>query len=1138
LKAALVIGGGIAGIQASLDLANSGIKVHLVERSSTLGGRMAQLDKTFPTNDCAMCILSPKLVEVARHPNIELFMLSEVTNIEGDKGDFLATVLKHPRLVDENKCVGCGNCAEKCPVKVPNEFDTDLAVRKAIYVPFPQAVPLKYTIDKENCLYFKLRKKPIIDKKGRCMLCVRFCEAEAIDHEMKPEEHHLSVGAIIVSTGYELIDPTIRSEYGYGVYENVITSLQFERLLSASGPTQGEIVRPSDNLPPKNISFVQCFGSRDHHRGCKYCSRVCCMYTMKEAMLAKEHDPSIENLSIFFMDVRAYGKGFEDYFSRAKKDIDFYRGRPAKISEDRNNKDIIIRVENTETAKTERIRTNLLVLSPAIVPSKGTPELARILGVQLDDSGFFDGIGDGAVLTSREGIFVCGANEAPKDIPDTVAQASGAAVKAMEQLYKERVFPEKKTPIESELDISGEPRIGVFICHCGSNIAGVVDVEDVVKYAKTLPNVVYASNHVYTCSDDSQNRIQEIIKKENLNRVIVAACSPRTHEPIFRETCENAGLNPYLFDMANIRDQCSWVHSQEKEAATAKSKDLVRMAVARSRLLQPLESSELEVSKEVLIIGGGIAGISSALDLSNQGFKVHLVEKTPYLGGRVAERSILSPWEMEPAKFLEKKYQALSDSSNINIYVNSELKDIKGYIGNFEAILKTKPTGVNENCNACGECEKVCPIEVEFKFNQILNERKAIYIKENSYPQRYTIDFENCDRCGKCNQVCMYDAINLEEENKDIDVSAGTVILAIGSNLYEPEENEFGYDKTAPDEKLRVITNVELERLLGREELVIGNKKPKVVAFIHCVGSRDGEIGCSRYCCQITIKQALELRKRGIEVFSFYRDVRAFGKGVEELYQEARNKGVIFFRYEPENKPEVIKTDDELKIKFFDKLFGKNLLLDVDSVILTVGMRPREDTKVLQSLFKVPLSREGYFLEKHPKLAPLETNTDGIYVCGCAQYPKNIVDTVAQASGAAAKASVPMAKGTVVAESVVSIVDQDKCTGCGTCELLCPFGAISLDAEGKAEVTKALCKGCGTCRASCPELAITVPHFTNDQMIAQIHAMVEEQTEDVIIEVEDDSESVPEGVTGATEESIIEEISDEIMDEGIEEVVD
>jgi heterodisulfide reductase subunit A-like polyferredoxin len=1054
---------------------------------------MAQIDKTFPTNDCAMCILSPKLVEVARHPNITLHTLSEVVNVEGEKGDFFVTVYKHPRFVDEDKCVGCGTCVDKCPVKVPNEFDTDLSIRKAIYVPFPQAVPLKYTIDMDNCIYFRLRAKPIIDKKGRCMLCVKHCEAEAIDHDMEPAEEHLNVGTIIVATGYELINPNIRSEYGYGIYENVITSLQFERLLSASGPTNGKVVRPSDNQSPKNIGFVQCFGSRDQHKGCKYCSRVCCMYTMKEAMLAKEHDSSIEKLSVFYMDIRAYGKGFEEYFKRAKKDVTFYRGKPAKISQDPHTKNIIIRVENTESGETERIKTNLLVLSCAIVPSAGTPDLARILGVKLDEYGFIEGFGEGALRTSKDGIYVCGAIEAPKDIPDTVAQASGAAVKAMELLYENRGLKEEEEPKAEKIDITGDPRIGVFVCHCGTNIAGVVDVEDVANYAKTLPNVVFATNNTYTCSDDSQKKIQEAIKEKQLNRVIVAACSPRTHEPIFRDTCESAGLNPYLFDMANIRNQCSWVHSQEKEKATAKSKDLIRMACAKAYHLEPMEKSEVDVKGEAIVIGGGIAGITAALDLSSQRFKVHLIEKTSFLGGQVAERSFLSPWEIEPFRLLEDKYQALQDDPNINIYLKAEIKNISGFIGNFEAELRLKPRGVNDNCTACGECESICPITIQRIYNHVSEPKKAIYIKRNSHPNRYTIDFEHCNGCGKCKEVCKENAIDLNQDDEDLNVNASTIILAIGSGLYEPEDHEFGYESATDFDKQIVITNADLERQIGNDEIIIGGKKPKSVAFIHCVGSRNEDFGCSRYCCQITIKQALELRKKGIEVISFYRDVRAFGKGVEELYQLARKNGVIFFRYEPENKPEVLKDGDQLSIKFHDKLFGKSLSLDVDAIVLSVGMRPREDTKDIQGLLKTPLSSEGYFLEKHPKLAPLESNTDGIFICGCAQYPKNIVDTVAQASGAASKASIPMGAGKVLTEGIPSIVDDSVCRGCGDCIEVCQYNAITLEEKEKgrifAKINELLCKGCGTCSTVCCNGAIKPRNFTDRQIFLQIESL-------------------------------------------------
>jgi heterodisulfide reductase subunit A-like polyferredoxin len=1555
LKGALVIGGGIAGIQASLDLANSGIKVYLVERSPSLGGRMAQLDKTFPTNDCAMCILSPKLVEVARHPNIEMHTLSEVTKVEGEKGDFKVNILRHPRYVDESKCVGCGECAKECPVTVPNEFDMELSERKAAYIPFPQAVPLKYTLQKrgkspckiacptktnvqgyvaliregkfrealelvkkahpfpgicgrvcthpceQNCkrgdvddplaisalkrfiadlelkyddapilpkpkeakpkkvaivgggpagltaaynltlegyqttvfealpvlggmmwvgipsyrlpreviqreidailslgvdvklsspigedvkledlqkdydaifiaagahkpfkleipgedaqgvhhgvtfmrnvnlntpepigervavigggntamdcarsarrlgarevyvLYRRSRNEMPVDSKeveeaeeegvkfhflasptqilsdekkkvsgiqcikmelgepdesGRrrpipiadseftilvdcvipavsqspdisflpkeaqfemtrwdrlaansetlmtstpgifaggdfvtgpssviqaiaageraaiaidkylsgvedlegemkeeelpdisdmvditevakenrmkpqrvsveerlsgfgeveiglteeeavaearrclscgicseCLECVKACEAEAIVHDMVPEEIELDVGAIVVATGFDLIDPTVRSEYGYGIYNNVLTSLQFERLLSASGPTSGRILRPSDSAPPSTISFVQCYGSRDLHRGCRYCSRVCCMYTMKEAMLAKEHESSIENLNIFYMDIRAYGKGFESYYSRAKNDINFYRTRPSNISEDSETKDILVRIEDTQTGKTDTLRTNLLVLSSAIVPSKGTEALAEILGIDMDENGFFKGMGDGGVVTTRDGVYICGATEAPKDIPDTVSQASGAAVKAMQNLYLERVFEEEvEAPTLDEAVISGEPRVGVFVCHCGSNIAGVIDIDDVVDYVKTLPNVVYASNNTYTCSDDSQKKIQDAIAEEKLNRIIVAACSPRTHEPIFRDTCQKAGLNPYLFEMANIRNQCSWVHSDDKEKATLKAKDLIRMAVARARFLEPMEKSESEVGKEALVIGGGIAGISSALDLSSQGFNVHVVEKTPFIGGRVADRTTLSPWDIEPSELLDDKYITMDADPNISTYLNTGIKEISGFIGNFDVSLISKSTGVNGNCNSCGDCEKECPVTVDMEHDPAFFPRKAIYTKKNSYPRRYAIDFQNCNDCGKCVEVCKQNAIDLKQGPKDVEINTSTIIIAIGSDPYKPMEDEFGYQPTMTAAEKDVITNVELEHLLSEDELVIAGKKPKTVAFIHCVGSRNEDFGCSRYCCQITMKQTLDLRKKGVEVLSFYRDIRAFGKGVEELYQKARNSGVMFFRYEPENMPTVVREEDGLKVRFYDKLFGETLLLDVDCVVLSVGMRPGVDTKVLQLMLKTPLSSEGYFLEKHPKLGPLETNTEGIYICGCAQYPKSIVDTMAQASGAASKAAIPMGRGKAMTEGIPSVVNEEACRGCGDCAEACEFNAITLEQkeEGRivSRINELLCKGCGACATVCCNGAIKPGNFTDRQIFLQIEAL-------------------------------------------------
>jgi heterodisulfide reductase subunit A-like polyferredoxin/coenzyme F420-reducing hydrogenase delta subunit len=1087
-KGVLIIGGGIAGIQAALDLADSGIKVYLVERSPSLGGKMAQLDKTFPTNDCSLCILSPKLVMVSRHPNIEILTLSEVVNVGGGFGNFNVTIKKHPRYVNEDKCVGCGQCAERCPVKVPNEFDFDLSMRKAMYIPFPQAVPLSYTIDSTRCLYFGLRGKPIIDKKGRCMLCVKVCDAEAIDHEMKEEEIELNVGSIIVSTGYELINPTIRTEYGYGKYENVITGLQLERLLNASGPSEGNVVRPSDRSTPKNIIFIQCFGSRDEHRGCKYCSRVCCMYAIKDAMISKEHEHEIENITICYIDIRAYGKDFEEYYERAKNEgIKFLRGRPAKIREDMETKDLLIDIENTETGQREKLRANLLVLSSAMIPSEGTVELAKILEIETDENGFFKEMQSniGPVESTREGIYLCGCAQGPKDIPDTVAQASAAAVKAVYSV-KDNRKPEIEEQID-EKDVTGAPRIGVFVCHCGVNIAGVIDMEEVSEYVKNLPDVIYSNHTLYTCSDDTQKKIQQAIIEHDLTRVVVAACTPRTHEEIFRETCAKSGLNPFLFEMANIRDQCSWVHRDEPQKATEKAKDLLRRAIDRCRLLQPLKPEQVGVKKAAMVIGGGITGIQSAIDISKQGFETYLIEKTPFLGGWVAQRGILSPENVPASELLNEFYNNMKHS-DINVLTNSEITGINGFIGNFVITIKNKSRGVNlENCNACGKCQDICPIEIDDQFNACLTKRKAIYLNPNSWPNKYSIDFNICDECGKCLGVCQENAIdlNIEEEIKILNI--GTIILAIGSDVFEPI-GHYGYKEYS-----NVFTNVEFERLLESKshegEFLINGKKPKTVALIHCVGSRewDGFTGCSRYCCQVALKHAIQLRDMGIEVLSFYRDIRAFSKGTEDTYQKARAKGVIFFRYSPNGKPIINRDGDQTLIRIHDKLFGRIVELPIDAIVLSTGMRPREtDVLKLQNMLKIPLSSTGFFLERHPKLAPVETNTDGIYVAGCAQYPKNIADSIAQGSGAAIKASIIMAKDTIKTDPITSSIDQEKCIGCELCIEICPYQAIEKKEEGKPEVVKVLCKGCGTCGASCPKKAITMNHFTDDQLFAQI----------------------------------------------------
>ncbi|RLA92932.1 MAG: hypothetical protein DRG69_08045 [Deltaproteobacteria bacterium] len=661
--AVLMLGGGIGGVQASLDLAEAGFRVYLVESSPSIGGRMAQLDKTFPTNDCSMCILSPKLVECGRHPNIDLFTYSELLALEGEPGAFRARVLKHARYVREDLCTGCGTCQEKCPRKAPSEFDQGLGTRKAIYVPYPQAIPNVPVIDREICTYFL---------KGKCRLCEKNCPTGAIDYEQQDEELELDVGAVILAVGYDVFDPTIKGEYGYRKYSNVVTSLEFERMLSASGPFQGEVLRPSDGSHPRRIAWIQCVGSRNSQIGRAYCSSVCCMYAIKEAIIAKEHDGLIEP-TIFYIDVRAFGKGFDLYYERARSEhgVRFVRSMVSQVVEDPETKGLLVHYVD-EAGRLRREEFDLVVLSVGLGPSRDALELARRLGVELDPYGFCSTSPSQPLSTSRPGVYVCGAFQGPKDIPEAVAQASGAAASAAAEVASARWQLVRREEYPPERDVSSEaPRIGVFVCHCGINIAGVVDVEAVRDYARTLPHVVHAEDNLFSCSQDAQERIKKVIREERLNRVVVASCSPRTHEPLFRQTLREAGLNPYLFEMANIRDQCSWVHMKEKERATEKAKDLVRMAVTAAALLQPLQRERLPVHKRALVIGGGLAGMTAALGFASAGFEVFLVEREAALGGNLRHLRYTLRGK-DPQALLQELIEKVAAHPSIYVILNAE----------------------------------------------------------------------------------------------------------------------------------------------------------------------------------------------------------------------------------------------------------------------------------------------------------------------------------------------------------------------------------------------------------------------------------------------------------------------------------
>ncbi|MBU4486220.1 MAG: CoB--CoM heterodisulfide reductase iron-sulfur subunit A family protein [Candidatus Delongbacteria bacterium] len=681
-RAVMVAGAGIAGIQAALDLAEMGIKVHLVEESPSIGGRMPQLDKTFPTNDCSMCILSPKMSESVRHPNIKIYTTTTIDSVSGIPGDFTAKIVERAKYIDQEKCVSCGLCEEKCPVKVDDIFDMKLRKRGAVSRYFLQSIPSEYTIDPHNCLYLN---------KGVCRLCEKVCPAGAINFDDKDKIFEINVGAIILSGGIDSYDPIHLGNFGYRRYKNVVTSLEFERMLSASGPLGGHVVRPGDHKEPKSLAFIQCVGSRDENINHNYCSSACCMFAIKEAMIAKEHIKDLES-TVFYMDIRAFGKDFDKYYEKSKDKygVEYIKSKVSDISEDDDGNLILKYVY--ENGDISHKQFDMAVLAVGLQPRKSIVNLSKSLNFKLNEFGFCRSDTNLPLATTREGIFVCGAMNGPKDIPESVTAASGAAAETLKFLRLERQDISAEKDAVQEKDVAGDrPRIGAFVCHCGINIAGVVDVKDVAEHARHLPNVEYAEDLIYACSQDCMNTIKERIKEYDLNRIVVAACTPRTHEPLFRETITEAGLNPYLFEMANIRDQCSWAHMNEPWLATVKSKDLMSMGVAKARELKPLKRLPIEINPKAMVIGGGLAGMTTAISLAEAGHEVYLIEKENELGGNL--RNIFFDFDSDPQVLLADTISKAESNELIHIYKNAIIKKIDGFVGNFS----TTVTGNNKN---------------------------------------------------------------------------------------------------------------------------------------------------------------------------------------------------------------------------------------------------------------------------------------------------------------------------------------------------------------------------------------------------------------------------------------------------------
>jgi heterodisulfide reductase subunit A len=834
----LIIGGGIAGIQGALDAANAGAKVTLVEKSPTVGGKMSVLDKNFPTLDCSICIESPKMSEVALNPNIELLTMAQVQSIEGDAGNFRVSIRQDARYVTD-ACTRCGECVNVCPQIVKNEFDYGMAARRAIYTPIEQSVPGPYVIDAENCLNDPPNLLP-------CSRCTDVCGPNAIDFNMKPKLVERDVVSVVVATGFDLLDPTLLNEFGYGKHPDILTSMELERLLQASGPSMGEIIRPSDWKHPERVLFVLCAGSRDE-RLVKYCSRICCMYSIKEAYQLKDH--GIKEVDVAYMDIRAFGKGFDEFYDRTRASgVRFMRSRPAKVAPDGDS--IKVAFENTGDGGGAKVVQDydMVVLATAAIPSRGTADLAKMLGIGLSSDGFFASMdaNGGFNSSTREGIYLAGCSSGPKDIPDSVIEAGAAVAKAL-TFVKSRSWPVPAEVIQ--ISTEGEPRIGVFVCHCGSNIAGVVDIKSVLDFARTLPNVVHAQDQTYSCAANTLNDISGVIRDKQINRVVVAACSPKTHYPTFQGALNRAGLNPYLLDMANVRNMDSWVHKEDREGALQKAKDMVRMSVLRAINMKPLQTMKFPVTQTALVVGGGVAGMVAATNLAKQGFETHLVEREKRLGGLLNSVTEIAPLGLESKALLASLTTELQNSK-VKVHSNAIVENISGFVGSYD-----------------------------------------VHLSDGAH------------------------------------FMAGTVVVATGAEPYVPTEFDYGKDPN-------VVTSLELDGML---ENVIG----KNVSIISCVGSRNDASGCSRFCCQTMINQALRLKEKGNEVNVLYKDIRTFARFGEEEYKKAEEMGVRFYQYPQSSVPQdsISMRDGKLVVK--DELSGKDVELQSDLMVLNVGLTRR-----------------------------------------------------------------------------------------------------------------------------------------------------------------------------------------------------
>lgn len=995
----LIIGAGMGGIRTALDLAESRRRVTLIDKAFSIGGLMTQLDRTFPTNNCDLCTLSPHLSETGRQLHIDLLPMTQLIKIQGEAGNFKVTLESGPRYIDMGKCTACGECHQQFPGCV--RFTPGLDHRAPTCMRYPQATPQAYSIDMARC------QDPDA--------LVQVCKHGAIIPEDKARVREMEVGAVVLAPGAGLFDPVILEPYGYGIYPNVVTGLEYERILSASGPTGGRLVRPSDGVPPRRIAWIQCVGSRSTQPpNVSYCSSACCMIALKEAVVTKERFQEDIETTIFYMDMRTFGKGYEEYFQRVQADCNLrmIRSRPHSVVPEGETGDLSITYTITGDPFPHRGRFDMVVLSTGFRIPADLVSLAGILGIELNGHDFARTGAFHPVETSRPGIYVCGLFEGPKDIPETMVQASAAACMAAKDLEPRKEITEDRKALPPERDVTKEaPRIGVFVCDCGENIGGVINAHDIADYAASLPSVVVSEMVGHGCSRESLNRIQEAIGQNKLNRVVIGGCSPRTHETLFQDILRRAGLNPYLVEMANIRDQNTWVHMDQPGVSTDKAKDLIRMAVSSAALSHPLMDHVLPMNRDVLVVGGGIAGMNAALCLADQGLKVYLVERSRELGG------------------VSKALRKTLDGDDIGAYVR-------------DLIART----------TAHELIQVLP--------------QAVIVDHTGMPGMFRTGVQVGPRM-------FYRQIR-----------HGVTILATGALPHRPRQYLL-------DEHGAVLTQLDLEGVLEDQPERVRDWQQ--IVMIQCVGSRTPENpNCSRVCCQAAVKNALRILDVNPEahVTVLYRDMRTYGFQ-EDYYRKARERGVTFVQYRREAGPRVAAHGERISVTYDEPILEREIQVSADAVALSTGLIADEEaTEDLGMIFHLPRTSDGYFLEDHVKLRPLDLQVQGFFVAGTAHGPKNIRETIAQAQAAAGRAQTLLAKEQINLGAAVAKVDATRCAACLICVRACPFGIPFINADGCSEIDPSRCQGCGICAADCPAKAIQLMRYEDDQIMAKVEGLL------------------------------------------------